>query len=135
MRARTHTHTHTAGVAQVVLGVLGCPNLSLGAPLDDEAGGPVTTEQMQSGELGAIFAAERGQGAFVGPLEGVWVCACVGRCCVKSTCLHGSAVRLPRPAACSRNAVLRFSLAVLSPARRPHTHYESNYHTLHYTNH
>lgn len=55
---------------EVLLGVLGCPNVAVDTPMSDEAGGPMSAQQIGSGQVGVMFAAVRGHGAFMGPLEG-----------------------------------------------------------------
>ena len=54
---------------QVVLGVLGCPNLPA-APLGDEASSTTSAEHAGEPGVGCLFAAVRGGGAFVAPLSG-----------------------------------------------------------------
>ncbi len=55
---------------QVVVGVLGCPNLPT-AQLRDEDGTGNSAEKAGSDGVGVIFAAQKGCGAFAGPLAGV----------------------------------------------------------------
>ena len=50
---------------QVVLGVLGCPNLSTERSL---AGGPLTSAQLQAPDMGVLFSATLGGGAHQQPL-------------------------------------------------------------------
>ena len=54
---------------QVVLGVLGCPNLSQD-PITDEQGEAGAAEHAGEPGIGCMFAAQVNQGAFVGPLQG-----------------------------------------------------------------
>ncbi|CAL8471122.1 g10664 [Coccomyxa elongata] len=54
---------------QVVVGVLGCPNLPT-AQLRDEDGTGNSAEKAGSDGIGVIFAAQKGCGAFAGPLAG-----------------------------------------------------------------
>ena len=55
---------------QVVVGVLGCPNLPQ-KRIEDEDGAGESASKAGTDGVGVIFAAERGQGAFAGPLSGV----------------------------------------------------------------
>ncbi|KAK9811515.1 hypothetical protein WJX72_005139 [[Myrmecia] bisecta] len=54
---------------QVVLGVLGCPNLPQ-QPITEADGLEGAAAKVGSEGIGCLFAAQRGQGAFVGPLTG-----------------------------------------------------------------
>ena len=54
---------------QVVVGVLGCPNLPQ-KRIEDEDGVGESASKAGTDGVGAIFAAERDQGAFAGPLSG-----------------------------------------------------------------
>ena len=53
---------------QVVLGVLGCPNLPEEPIADADAGAEAAGHAADS-DVGVIFAARRGGGAYVGPLK------------------------------------------------------------------
>ena len=55
-------------VRQVVVGVLGCPNLPL-EPITDADGAAGAAERVGTAGVGALFHATRGGGAFVGPLK------------------------------------------------------------------
>lgn len=55
--------------AKVVLGVLGCPNLPQ-ERITDEQGEAGVAERAGEPGVGCMFAAHRGSGAFVGPLQG-----------------------------------------------------------------
>ena len=50
--------------------MLGCPNLPQ-KRIEDEDGVGESASKAGTGGVGVIFAAERGQGAFAGPLSGV----------------------------------------------------------------
>ncbi|WIA11614.1 hypothetical protein OEZ85_011718 [Tetradesmus obliquus] len=52
----------------VVLGVLGCPNLPQGAVGDDD-GGAAAAGKSSSADVGCLFLAHRGAGAYVAPLS------------------------------------------------------------------
>ncbi|DBA77012.1 TPA: hypothetical protein ACH3X1_009602 [Trebouxia sp. C0004] len=54
---------------QVVLGVLGCPNLPQ-QPIQEEDGAAGVAERVGTEGIGCLFTAIKGQGAFVGPLNG-----------------------------------------------------------------
>jgi 3'(2'), 5'-bisphosphate nucleotidase/inositol polyphosphate 1-phosphatase len=54
---------------QVVVGVLGCPNLPQ-KRMEDADGADESASMAGTDGVGVIFAAERGQGAFAGPLSG-----------------------------------------------------------------
>ena len=54
---------------QVVVGVLGCPNLPQ-ARISDNDGSSNSAGKAGSAGVGVIFTAERGHGAFAGPLAG-----------------------------------------------------------------
>ena len=54
---------------QVVLGVLGCPNLPQ-QPIQEEDGAAGVAERVGTEGIGCLFTAIRGHGAFVGPLNG-----------------------------------------------------------------
>lgn len=54
---------------QVVLGVLGCPNLPKQS-IQEEDGAAGVAERVGTEGIGCIFTAVKGQGAFVGPLNG-----------------------------------------------------------------
>lgn len=54
---------------QVVLGVLGCPNLSQ-EQITEEQGEAGAAEHAGEPGVGCLFAAQLGHGAFVGPLQG-----------------------------------------------------------------
>lgn len=54
---------------QVVLGVLGCPNLPV-EPLTPEQGEAGAAEHAGEPGYGCMFAAQLHEGAFVGPLQG-----------------------------------------------------------------
>ena len=54
---------------QVVVGVLGCPNLPQ-KPIEDADGAAESASKAGTDGVGVIFAAERDQGAFAGPLSG-----------------------------------------------------------------
>ena len=54
---------------QVVVGVLGCPNLPQ-KRIEDEDGVGESASKAGTDGVGVIFAAEREQGAFAGPLSG-----------------------------------------------------------------
>lgn len=54
---------------QVVLGVLGCPNLPQQS-IQEEDGAAGVAEKVGTEGIGCIFTAVKGQGAFVGPLNG-----------------------------------------------------------------
>ena len=55
-------------VRQVVVGVLGCPNLPL-EPITDADGAAGAAERVRTAGVGALFYATRSGGAFVGPLK------------------------------------------------------------------
>ena len=55
---------------QVVVGVLGCPNLPQ-KRIEDADGGAESASKAGTDGVGVIFAAERDQGAFAGPLSGL----------------------------------------------------------------
>ena len=55
---------------QVVVGVLGCPNLPQ-KRIEDEDGVAESASKAGTDGVGVIFAAETGQGAFAGPLSGL----------------------------------------------------------------
>ena len=57
------------GCSQVVVGVLACPNLPQ-APLVDADGEAGAALRSADDDVGCLFAAQRGSGAFVGPLKG-----------------------------------------------------------------
>ena len=73
LQHRTQKHA-----MQVVLGVLGCPNLPA-APLGDEASSATSAEHAGEPGVGCLFAAVRGGGAFVAPLSGDQLCAVLSR--------------------------------------------------------
>lgn len=54
---------------QVVLGVLGCPNLPQ-QPIQEEDGAAGVAERVGTEGIGCLFTAIKGQGAFVGALNG-----------------------------------------------------------------
>ena len=54
---------------QVVVGVLGCPNLPQ-KRIEDADGVAESASKAGTDGVGVIFAAERNQGAFAGPLSG-----------------------------------------------------------------
>ncbi len=54
---------------QVVVGVLGCPNLPL-EPITDADGAAGAAERAGEAGVGVLFSAMRGCGAFVAPLQG-----------------------------------------------------------------
>ena len=54
---------------QVVLGVLGCPNLPQ-QPIQEQDGAAGIAEKVGSEGIGCLFTAVKGQGAFVQPLTG-----------------------------------------------------------------
>ena len=54
---------------QVVVGVLGCPNLPAGQ-INDEDGAGNSAAKAGTDGVGVIFAAQKGVGAFAGPLTG-----------------------------------------------------------------
>ncbi len=54
---------------QVVLGVLGCPNLPQ-QPIQEEDGAAGVAERVGTAGIGCLFTAIKGEGAFVGPLNG-----------------------------------------------------------------
>ena len=54
---------------QVVLGVLGCPNLPQ-QPIQEEDGAAGVAEKVGTKGIGCLFTAVKGQGAFVKPLNG-----------------------------------------------------------------
>ena len=56
-------------VCQVVLGVLGCPNLPQ-QPIQEEDGAAGVAEKVGTEGIGCLFTAIKGQGAFVKPLYG-----------------------------------------------------------------
>lgn len=56
-------------LSQVVIGVLGCPNLPQ-SQIRDEDGSGNSAEKAGTDGVGVIFAAQRGAGAFEGPLAG-----------------------------------------------------------------
>eukprot|EP00879_Flechtneria_rotunda_P017178 GHRR01017991.1.p1 GENE.GHRR01017991.1~~GHRR01017991.1.p1 ORF type:complete len:409 (+),score=126.91 GHRR01017991.1:145-1371(+) len=53
---------------EVVLGVLGCPNLPQGAVQDDD-GGAAAADRSNSTDVGCLFLAHRSHGAYVAPLD------------------------------------------------------------------
>ena len=53
---------------QVVLGVLGCPNLPQ-EPISEEDAGAKAAGHAADSDVGVIFAARRGGGCAVGPLK------------------------------------------------------------------
>ncbi|KAF6257560.1 hypothetical protein COO60DRAFT_1622225 [Scenedesmus sp. NREL 46B-D3] len=53
---------------EVVLGVLGCPNLPQGA-VDDDDGGAGAAHKSNSADVGCLFLAHQGAGAYVAPLS------------------------------------------------------------------
>lgn len=57
------------GMVQVVVGVLGCPNLPQ-QPIQEEDGAAGIAEKVGTEGIGCLFTAVRGQGAFVQPLNG-----------------------------------------------------------------
>jgi len=62
-------HKKGAMPMQVVLGVLGCPNLPQ-QPIQEEDGAAGVAERVGTEGIGCLFTAITGQGAFVGPLNG-----------------------------------------------------------------
>ena len=54
---------------QVVLGVLGCPNLPQ-QPIQEEDGAAGVAEKVGTQGIGCLFTAVKHQGAFVKPLNG-----------------------------------------------------------------
>ena len=67
---------------EVVLGVLGCPNLP-SAVLGDNASTDAAEHAGEPG-IGCLFAAVRGGGAFVGPLSGARLFALITGMCAKA---------------------------------------------------
>ena len=59
----------TEAALQVVVGVLGCPNLPQ-KRIEDADGVAESASKAGTDGVGVIFAAERDQGAFAGPLSG-----------------------------------------------------------------
>ena len=59
----------TDAALQVVVGVLGCPNLPQ-KRIEDADGMAESASKAGTDGVGVIFAAERDQGAFAGPLSG-----------------------------------------------------------------
>ena len=68
MLPRRYFHTAFC-VLQVVLGVLGCPNLPQ-QPIQEEDGAAGIAEKVGTEGIGCLFTAVKGQGAFVGPIHG-----------------------------------------------------------------
>ena len=62
------TEGFTRRIPQVVLGVLGCPNLPR-EPIADADAGAEAAGHAGDSDVGVIFAARRGGGAHVGPLK------------------------------------------------------------------
>ena len=56
-------------MVQVVLGVLGCPNLP-NQPIQEEDGAAGVAEKVGTEGIGCLFTTVKGQGAFVRPLNG-----------------------------------------------------------------
>lgn len=56
-------------LVQVVLGVLGCPNLPQ-QPIQEEDGAEGVAERVGTEGIGCLFTGVKGQGSFVGPLHG-----------------------------------------------------------------
>ena len=56
-------------MVQVVLGVLGCPNLPQ-QPIQEEDGAAGVAERVGTEGIGCLFTGVQGQGAFFGPLNG-----------------------------------------------------------------
>ena len=56
-------------IMQVVMGVLGCPNMPVAAVTDGD-GGADAAGRVGDDDVGVIFAAQLGGGATVGPLKG-----------------------------------------------------------------
>lgn len=54
---------------QVVMGVLGCPNMPIAAITDND-GGADAAGRVGDDDVGVIFAAQLGGGSTVGPLKG-----------------------------------------------------------------
>ena len=69
-RARVNTN-----FPQVVVGVLGCPNLPAGQIEDADGAGNSAAKAGTDG-VGVIFAARKGAGAFAGPLAGAPLFCC-----------------------------------------------------------
>jgi hypothetical protein len=59
----------TLAVSQVVLGVLGCPNMPI-VPLEDANSGNGTALNIGTDDVGVLFTAQSGCGAHVAPLSG-----------------------------------------------------------------
>lgn len=65
----TLSWAHSQAVLQVIVGVLACPNLPQ-APLVDADGEAGAAQRSSHQGAGCLFAAQKGSGAFVGPLKG-----------------------------------------------------------------
>ena len=71
---------------QVVLGVLGCPNLPQQS-IQEEDGAAGVAEKVGTEGIGCLFTAVKGQGAFVGPLYGK---SSLQFCCSLHLCFSGN---------------------------------------------
>lgn len=75
MPAQVHMLVVDGVSAQVVLGVLGCPNMPT-TPLVDADGGGGAASHVGTDGVGVLFTAQQGCGAAVAPLSGLRCGSC-----------------------------------------------------------